>query len=275
MLLWLLTRASLFSASLSAHSWAVAKTKKSPAKQAPARKTKAAATSDREVLPVRPIKRFLRWCARGCVTALVLLFAWVVVYSVVNPPQTIYIWQESQRLGEVDRQWVDMDDIAPVLKRSVVAAEDANFCQHSGFDIGAIRAAIQDGGARGASTLTQQVVKNAFLWHGRSWPRKVIEALMTPMVELVWSKERILEVYLNIAEFDEGVFGVEPAARHYFGIGPEELSPVQAARLAMVLPAPKQRSASKPGDLGLSRAARILDGAATIRSDGRADCFED
>jgi monofunctional biosynthetic peptidoglycan transglycosylase len=253
----------------------VAKTKKTPAKKAPARKPKSADAPERELLPVRPTKRFLRWCLRGFVSLLAFLFLWVVVYSVVNPPYTIYIWQETQRLGEVDRQWVEMDDIAPVMKRSVVAAEDANFCQHSGFDIGAIRAAIQDGGARGASTLTQQVVKNAFLWHGRSWLRKAIEALMTPMVELVWSKERILEVYLNLAEFDEGVFGVEAAARHYFGVGPEELSPVQAARLAMVLPAPKPRSASKPGDLGLSRAARILDGAATIKADGRAHCFED
>jgi monofunctional biosynthetic peptidoglycan transglycosylase len=266
---------SLFSAAPDAYSWAVAKTKKPPAKKAPARKPARKPVPEREVLPVRPTLRFLRWCGRGFISFLVLLFLWVVVYSVVNPPLTVYIWQESQRLGGVDRQWAEMDEIAPVLKRSVVAAEDANFCQHSGFDIAAIRAAIEDGGARGASTLTQQVVKNAFLWHGRSWLRKAIEALMTPMVELVWSKERILEVYLNLAEFDEGVFGVEPAARHYFGVGPDELSAVQAARLAMVLPAPKPRSASKPGDLGLSRSARILDGAATIKADGRAHCFED
>lgn len=206
---------------------------------------------------------------------LVFLFLWVVVYSVVNPPLTIYIWQEQSRLGSVDRQWAHMDSIAPEMKRAVVAAEDANFCQHSGFDIAAIRAAVADGGNRGASTLTQQVVKNAFLWHGRSWVRKSIEALMTPMVELVWSKERILEVYLNLAEFDEGVFGVEPAARHYFGVGPEDLSAVQAARLAMVLPAPKQRSASKPTTDERARSAAILDGAATIDADGRAHCFED
>lgn len=128
---------------------------------------------------------------------------------------------------------------------------------------------------RGASTLTQQVVKNAFLWQGRSWLRKALEAMMTPMVELAWSKERILEVYLNVAEFDEGVFGVEAAAHHYFGVGPEKLSEVQAARLAAVLPSPKVRSASKPNELVRRRTAQIIDGAATIRADGRAACFED
>ena len=97
---------------------------------------------------------------------------------------------------------------------------------------------------------------------------------MTPLVEAIWSKRRILEVYLNVAEFDEGIFGVEAASRHYFGVGPEELSPLQAARLAAVLPAPKDRSASKPSRFVRTRSAAIRDGAATIRADGRAACFE-
>lgn len=195
--------------------------------------------------------------------------------TVINPPTTPYIIAEKMRLGDVDRQWVDLDDVAPVMARSVVAAEDANFCQHWGFDMGAIRAAIEDGGNRGASTLTQQVVKNTFLWHGRSWLRKVMEAGLTPAVELIWTKRRIVEVYLNIAEFDEGVFGVEAAARHYFGVGPEELTATQAARLAALLPNPKERSASRPSPFVRKRAQSIMDGAATIRADGRSDCFED
>ena len=120
----------------------------------------------------------------------------------------------------------------------------------------------------------QQTVKNVYLWHGRSWVRKVMEAGLTPMVEAVWSKRRIVEVYLNIAEFDEGVFGVNAAARHYFGVSPDKLSDVQAARLAAVLPSPKTRSASKPSAAVRRRAASILDGAATIRADGRSACFE-
>jgi monofunctional biosynthetic peptidoglycan transglycosylase len=174
----------------------------------------------------------------------------------------------------VEQIWVAMDDIAPVMARSAVAAEDADFCLHWGLDLTAIQAALEDGANRGGSTISQQVVKNVYLWQGRSWFRKSLEALMTPLVEAVWSKERILEVYLNVAEFDDGVFGVEAAAIHYFGVAAAELSPVQAARLAAILPSPKTRSASQPTSYIRSRAASIVDGAATIRADGRASCFE-
>jgi monofunctional biosynthetic peptidoglycan transglycosylase len=160
------------------------------------------------------------------------------------------------------------------MARSVVAAEDANFCLHWGFDVDAIRDAIEDGGGRGASTISQQVVKNLYLWHGRSYPRKALEAVLTPTLEALWPKARIIEVYLNVAEFDTGVFGVKAAARHYFGVAPSELSAVQAARLAAILPDPKARSASKPSDFVRRRARAIMDGAATIRNDGRAACFE-
>jgi monofunctional biosynthetic peptidoglycan transglycosylase len=138
----------------------------------------------------------------------------------------------------------------------------------------AIRTALEDGAGRGASTITQQTVKNVFLWHGRSWPRKAMEAVITPLVEAFWSKRRILEVYLNVAEFDQGVFGVEAAARHHFGVSAAQLTPAQAARLAAVLPDPKGRSASDPSRFVRSRAASIADGAETIRVDGRAACFE-
>lgn len=216
-----------------------------------------------------------RWVFRLTAAAALLAVFLVVLWGTINPPTTYYMMSEKRRLGSVDQFWVPFDGIAPVMVRSVVAAEDANFCRHWGFDVAAIRDAIEDGGARGASTISQQVVKNVFLWHGRSWFRKALEAGMTPLMEAFWSKQRILEVYLNVAEFDEGVFGVEAAARHYFGIGPEELSATQAARLAAILPAPKARSASKPSPFVRRRSAQIRDGAATIRADGRADCFED
>jgi monofunctional biosynthetic peptidoglycan transglycosylase len=157
----------------------------------------------------------------------------------------------------------------------VVAAEDANFCLHWGFDMSAIRGAIADGGTRGASTISQQVVKNAFLWHGRSWPRKALEAILTPVVELLWSKRRILEVYVNVAEFDRGVFGVEAAAQSYFGIGADAVSSDEAALLAAVLPAPKDRSASQPTKSVRQRAIDIMDGAALIQKDHRSSCFMD
>lgn len=199
----------------------------------------------------------------------------VAVHRGIDPPNTFYMGQEARRLGAIDHIWVSLDDVAPVMARSLVAAEDANFCAHWGFDMSAIRTAIEEGSGRGASTLSQQVVKNVYLWHGRSWPRKALEAVLTPLVELFWTKQRIVEVYLNVAEFDEGVFGVEAASHHYFGVSPDALSNVQAARLAMVLPDPKGRSASKPDARLRKRSASILDGAATIRRDGRSECFED
>lgn len=217
-----------------------------------------------------------RWFWRVTVLICAAVLLWVSIYVWVNPTKTPYMRSEELRIGgEVDAEWVPLSEVAPVMVRSVVAAEDANYCTHWGFDMTAIRAAVDSGGARGASTLSQQVVKNVFLWHGRSYIRKALEAGLTPLVELIWSKKRIVEVYLNIAEFDEGVFGVEAAARHYFGVGPESLSATQAARLAAILPSPKKRSASRPSNYVRKRTRQIIDGAATIRRDGRADCFQD
>lgn len=239
---------------------------------AKSRTTRKSKNSGRQFRPLRWLRR---WLFRGALLCVMLVVLIVAAQRVLNPPNTIYMWQEARRLGAVDHEWVSLERVAPVMARAVVAAEDANFCNHWGFDMAAIRTAIEEGANRGASTLTQQVVKNVYLWHGRSWVRKALEAMITPLVETLWSKRRIVEVYLNVAEFDEGVFGVEAAARHYFGIGPEKLSAAQAARLAAVLPDPKDRSASKPSTWLRKRAAAIMDGAATIRRDGRAACFED
>lgn len=219
------------------------------------------------------VRRVRRYIVRGVLIMIAAVLLVTVGYTFVNPPTTPYMFSEGQRVGGVNQTWVDMEDIAPVMARSAVAAEDANFCLHWGLDVNAIRAALEDGN-RGGSTISQQVVKNVYLWQGRSWLRKSIEAVMTPMVEAIWSKRRILEVYLNIAEFDEGVFGVEAAAVHYFGVNASDLSAVQAARLAAILPNPKGRSASQPSTSVRNRAASILDGAATIGADGRAACFE-
>lgn len=219
-------------------------------------------------------KRILRFAMRATVVVVSVLLGLILLFAVLNPPTTPYMFSESRRLGGIDHQWVPLEDIAPVMARSVVAAEDANFCNHWGFDLAAIKKAIAEGSNRGASTLSQQTVKNVYLWHGRTWVRKVLEAVITPAVEAVWTKRRILEVYLNVAEFDEGVFGVDAAAQHYFGVIPADLSDTQAARLAAILPSPKTRSASKPTNFIRQRSAQIRDGAATISNDGRATCFQ-
>ncbi|MFQ6547042.1 monofunctional biosynthetic peptidoglycan transglycosylase [Aestuariibius sp. 2305UL40-4] len=219
--------------------------------------------------------RLRRRILQLCLLVLLIPVILIALFAVIPPPTTPYIVSEGVRLGSVERRWVPMEEIAPVMARSAVAAEDANFCLHWGLDLTAIQEALDEGGARGASTISQQTVKNVYLWHGRSWARKALEALLTPAVEAVWSKRRILEVYLNMAEFDEGVFGVEAAAQHYFGVSAAQLSAVQAARLAAILPNPKGRSAARPSEFVRRRAAGIVDGAATIRADGRAACFED
>ncbi|MEZ5714526.1 MAG: monofunctional biosynthetic peptidoglycan transglycosylase [Paracoccaceae bacterium] len=222
-----------------------------------------------------PVRWLRRWAIRMIVIVLAVLLLVVSYHSVFNPGQTFYMRQEARRLGGIDHIWVPLSEVAPVMARSVVAAEDANFCLHWGFDVEAIRAALEEGAGRGASTISQQVVKNVYLWQGRNWARKAMEAVLTPVVEAIWSKRRIVEVYLNVAEFDEGVFGIEAASQHYFHVSPSKLSAQQAARLAAVLPNPTGRSASDPGKALARHAQRIMDGAETIRRDGRAACFED
>jgi len=251
--------------------------KKTSAKSTRTRKPaqKKRARAKRASFRLRPFRWITFILLRSMTIVILGTLALVLVFSVINPPTTHTMWSEGRRLGQVDQEWVPIEAVAPVMARSVVAAEDANFCTHWGFDVAAIRAALEDGSGRGGSTISQQVVKNVFLWQGRSWIRKAMEAAITPAVEAIWSKRRIIEVYLNVAEFDTAVFGVEAASRHYFGVGPDALSPVQAARLAAVLPSPKTRSASNPSSFVRQRAAAIRDGAATIRADGRADCFED
>ena len=226
--------------------------------------------------PVRSIAARVRcWALRGLLGLAAFYVALILIFAVLPVPTNIYQLQESVRLGGIDRDWVGWDEIAPEMALSVVAAEDANFCLHWGFDMKAIRLAIAEGGNRGASTLSQQTVKNVFLWHGRSWLRKAAEGVLTPVVELVWTKRRILHVYMNVAEFGEGVFGVEAAAQHWFGVSAADLTPTQAARLAAVLPDPKTRNPANPGPLVRRRTASILSGAETIAADGRASCFID
>ena len=220
------------------------------------------------------LRRGLGLCARAFLAVAAFYLVLILLFSFLPPPGNLYQWQESWRLGGIQRDWVGWDEIAPEMGRAVVAGEDANFCLHWGFDMAAIRDAIDSGANRGASTLSQQVVKNVFLWQGRSWLRKAMEAALTPVVELIWSKQRILEMYLNQAEFAEGVFGVQAAAQHYWGIDARDLSPTQAARLAAVLPNPKDYDAGSPGPYVRNRARQINSGADTIKADGRAGCFE-
>jgi len=159
------------------------------------------------------------------------------------------------------QQWRDLDQISPQLALAVVASEDQRFPEHGGFDFKQIRAALaeaSDGGRmRGASTISQQVAKNVFLWNGRSWMRKGAEAWFTVLIEVLWPKERILEVYLNVAEFGPGIYGAQGAARTYFRKDAARLTRPEAARLAAVLPNPKRLHVVNPGPYVLRRQAQI------------------
>ena len=220
------------------------------------------------------LRGFLRWLWGWtrwlALRFLGLMLAGVLLFKLINPPTSWTILTETRTYPGTERSWTPYAQIAPVMIRSVVAAEDANFCAHWGFDMSEIRKVIASGSSRGASTLTQQTAKNVFLWQGRSWPRKVLESTYTPMIEALWSKRRIVEVYLNLAEFGPGVFGIASAARHHFKTTPDKLTARQAAALASILPAPKTR---KP-DTGSRRTRAIVDGAATIAQDGRDACLK-
>ena len=185
--------------------------------------------------------------------ALILLFASVLLlFRYVNPPGSAFMLSYSlaNPHKEVQQQWVSLDDISPWMPLAVVASEDQRFPDHWGVDFSAIRTALAEyhagEGLRGASTITQQTAKNLFLWNGRSFVRKTLEAGLALALEGAWTKRRILEVYLNVAEFGPGIYGVEAASRVYFGVPARHLSAEQAARLAAVLPNPKRLSVTSP-----------------------------
>ena len=180
--------------------------------------------------------------------ALVLLL--IVTYRFVNPPISELMLQRWVFGQDISHQWVDFEDMSPNVVRAVLVSEDARFCEHNGIDFEAIEDAVEDAGSgrmRGASTISMQVVKNLFLWPSKSFLRKAIELPLTYVLELVWPKRRIMEVYLNIAEWGPGIFGVETASRFYFKKPAKSLNEREAARLAVALPNPLTRNAGKPG----------------------------
>jgi monofunctional biosynthetic peptidoglycan transglycosylase len=208
---------------------------------------------------LRTLLRFALWALLLCWLGSVLL---VGVLRFVPPPTSAFMIArsiEARRAGDNDfrirQQWRGFDDIAATLPLAVIASEDQRFLEHHGFDLVEIRNAMddEDGPRRGASTISQQVAKNLFLWSGRSYVRKGLEVWFTMLIEAMWSKRRIVEVYLNIAEFGDGVYGVDAAARRYFGVGADRIGSAQAARMAAVLPNPKRYRLDKPGPYVLQR----------------------
>jgi monofunctional biosynthetic peptidoglycan transglycosylase len=205
-----------------------------------------------------------RWLRRIVIVLIVFWSGGIVLFSFLPVPfsavmveRQLSAWLHGNTGYVAHSDWVAMEDISPWMPLAVIAAEDQTFSSHRGFDVAAIRKVLASRGEntpmRGASTLSQQTAKNLLLWDGHSWLRKGLEAGLTAGIELVWSKRRILTVYLNIAEFGEGIFGVEAAARHYFHKPASRLTQAQAARLAAVLPNPIRLKANAPSGYVLAR----------------------
>ena len=205
--------------------------------------------------------RILGFAVRTVLVLIVFSVVWVVAYRFVAVPLTWPMARDALAGRHVERHWVALGDIAPAVPRAAIGAEDARFCAHRGFDFGAMEAAAEKNAAgkklRGGSTISQQTAKNAFLWPGRSYLRKGLEAWFTVLIEQIWGKRRIMEVYLNIAEMGPGVYGVDAAARRYFDVPANALSPAQAARIVAILPQPIKRSAEAPKGYTRKYARRI------------------
>ena len=200
----------------------------------------------------------------------------VLTTALIPPPVTILMLQRLAAGDGLDYRWRPLNRISPHLIASAIAAEDARFCTHRGFDMEAIQKALDHndagGRVRGGSTISQQTAKNVFLWPQRSWVRKGLEAGYAVLIETIWGKRRIMEVYLNVAEMGPGVYGAEAAARHWFGVSASDLTPQQAARLAAILPSPRRYKAAPPGPYVRRRAARVQANARIVRNEGLASC---
>ncbi|WP_303290448.1 monofunctional biosynthetic peptidoglycan transglycosylase [Marinobacter sp. SS5-14b] len=198
------------------------------------------------------VRTSVRWLALTFAGLIALLFVLILLLRFVNPPTSAFMlaYQVGSAPQPIRHEWVPMTEISPWMPLAVVASEDQRFPHHLGVDFEAIRKAVSEHkageGLRGASTITQQTAKNLFLWNGRSFVRKAIEAGLAVAIDGLWSKQRVLEVYLNIAEFGPGIYGVEAASQVYFGIPARFLSENQAARLAAVLPNPNVLSVTSP-----------------------------
>ncbi len=225
----------------------------------------------------RFIRSVFRLVLRVAALAAVLSIVWVIAYRFVEPPVTWPMARDLLAGRKIEKSWVPLTVMAKSLPRAVIGAEDANFCAHYGFDFEAIRkaAAANEKGRRlrGGSTISQQTAKNVFLWPGRSWVRKGLEAWFTGLIELFWGKPRIMEVYLNVAEMGPGIYGVGAAADHYFGRTVDHITPAQAGRLAAILPQPIKRSVTAPSKSTRRYARRIERRVRVVRDAGIDACL--
>jgi monofunctional biosynthetic peptidoglycan transglycosylase len=221
-------------------------------------------------------RRIIGWIIRAILWFLGLSILWVVIYRFVPPPITMTMIGDMVGGRSVHKDWMSLSRMDPAMARAAIAAEDGNFCRHHGFDFKAIQKAMEGNelgrAFRGGSTISQQTAKNAFLWQGRSWARKGLEAYFTVLIEAIWGKKRIMEVYLNIAETGIGTYGANAGAMRYFNHDASRLSVTEAARIAAVLPLPKARAAAAPRGMVLRYGNRIAARTGPMQRAGFYSC---
>ncbi len=215
----------------------------------------------------------LKWLLILILSAFAIMTILLILLRWINPPTTAVILVEKFHLDKtINHEWRKIDQIGENVILSILAAEDSNFCNHFGFDFAEIIKAKKQGFVRGASTISQQVSKNLFLWKGRSWFRKGLEAIITVMIESLWPKYRILEVYLNIAETGNGYFGVQAISNAIFKKHSNNLTLKEASYIAVTLPNPKKRNAKKLSNNLKKRAKLVRVGANTLKLESRVSC---
>ncbi len=218
------------------------------------------------------------WLGRAIVFFVGGSVLWVLIYKWVPPPVTFTMLGGAVQGHGIEKDWTALSRIDANMARAAIAAEDARFCEHHGFDGEAIRKAFErnrDGGRiRGGSTISQQAAKNAFLWQGGGYFRKALEAWFTVLIEGIWGKQRIMEVYLNLAETGIGTYGVEAGSQRYFHHSAARLSPIEAARMAAVLPLPKKRNAVVPKGYVRRYGNSIAARAGVVRRGGMDACLK-
>ena len=222
--------------------------------------------------------RIAAFLGKALLWFVIVSVVWVVVYRFVPPPITMTMAGDVVAGRGLEKDWMSLSDMDPDMARAAIAGEDGKFCSHDGFDREAIAKAFQrnqqGGRIRGGSTISQQTAKNAFLWQGGGYIRKGLEAWFTLLIETIWGKRRIMEVYLNIAETGIGTYGANAGAMRYFNHDASTLTPVEAARIAAVLPLPKKRAATSPSGFTRRHGNRLAANIGVVKRDALDACLQ-
>ena len=233
------------------------------------------------VAPMRPrrsiLRRLIGWVFKAIATFFIVSIFMVVLYRFVPPPVTLTMLGDVVGGHGISKAWMPISEIDPNMARAAIAGEDSRFCEHHGFDFAALGKAYlhnaRGGRLHGGSTISQQTAKNVFLIQGGGYPRKAVEAYFTVLIELIWGKRRIMEVYLNVAETGIGTYGANAGSMRYFGHDASRLSPSEAGRIAAVLPLPKKRAVIAPRGFTRRHGNALTKRVGVVRNDGLDGCL--